>query len=146
MLTKVPASRADYPALTALWRRSVDATHHFLAATDRETIQAALPTYFAQVDLQKWLINDQLVGFSGTSSTELVMLFIDPAYFRHGYGHEILTSLIETDQLTTVSVNAQNPGALQFYQHLGFEVTSRTTTDADGRPYPLLNLTRPTTV
>ena len=37
-----------------------------------------------------------------------------------------------------VTVNEQNPQAVGFYQHMGFEVYKRTETDEQGGPYPLL--------
>ncbi|MFC6179838.1 GNAT family N-acetyltransferase [Lactiplantibacillus daowaiensis] len=140
MLTPYPATTADYAALTAIWQRSVLATHDFLQATDRLAIQRALPQYFAQVTLLKWQVGPTIVGLSGTDDTELVMLFLDPAYLRHGYGHQIIQWLIETVGVQTVTVNAQNTGALAFYQRQGFQIVSRAATDGDGRPYPVINL------
>ena len=37
---------AEYPALVAIWRGAVDATHDFLAAADRDEIEAALPSNY----------------------------------------------------------------------------------------------------
>ncbi len=50
-----------------------------------------LPDYFQQVQLSMWLNEEQkCVGFSGTNQQTLEMLFIDPVYFRKGYGGEII--------------------------------------------------------
>lgn len=140
MLNPQIATSTDYPHLVALWDRSVRATHHFLTATDHAAIEQALPGYFAQVKLLKWQVGDTLVGFSGTADNDLVMLFLDPTYFRCGYGHDIVQQLLTADHIQTVTVNAQNPGALAFYRHEGFEIVSRSATDSDGRPYPIINL------
>lgn len=142
MLTCLTATPADYPELTAIWWRSVTATHDFLQPADREDIQRALPQYFNQVTLLKWQLGDDIVGFSGTTGTELVMLFLDPAYFRRGYGHQILQTLIAQVGMNRVDVNAQNPGALAFYCHHGFQEFSRSAVDGEGRPYPILHLKR----
>lgn len=41
---------AEYPALVAIWRGAVDATHEFLAEADREEIEARLQSdYFPAV-------------------------------------------------------------------------------------------------
>lgn len=37
-----------------------------------------------------------------------------------------------------VTVNAQNPQAVGFYKHIGFETYKRTDFDEQGNPYPLL--------
>ena len=37
-----------------------------------------------------------------------------------------------------VAENEQNPQAVGFYQHLGFETYKRTDYDEEGNPYPLL--------
>lgn len=37
-----------------------------------------------------------------------------------------------------VTVNEQNPQAVGFYRHMGFEVYRRTDYDEKGGPYPLL--------
>lgn len=142
MLTPQRATPVDYPELIAIWARSVAATHQFLQPADREAIQRALPQYFAQVTLVKWQLGTTTVGFSGRAATDLVMLFLDPAYFRRGYGQTIVQTLIAEDNLQTVTVNAQNPGALAFYRRQGFHLVSRFETDTDGRPYPILNLKR----
>jgi len=42
----------------------------------------------------------------------------------------------------TVSVNEQNQDALRFYQACGFVVGTRSDTDGDGRPFPLLHMRR----
>ena len=39
-----------------------------------------------------------------------------------------------------VDVNEQNPQALGFYRHLGFEQVGRSPLDGQGRPFPLLHL------
>ena len=37
-----------------------------------------------------------------------------------------------------VTVNEQNPQAVGFYEHLGFQTYKRTECDEEGNPYPLL--------
>lgn len=39
-----------------------------------------------------------------------------------------------------LAVNEQNPVAKGFYEHMGFEVVSRSPLDDQGNPYPILNM------
>ena len=39
-------------------------------------------------------------------------------------------------------VNEQNPQAVGFYEHLGFQTYKRTECDEEGNPYPLLYMKR----
>lgn len=39
-----------------------------------------------------------------------------------------------------IDVNEQNPQAMRFYEKYGFIVTSRSETDAFGKPYPLVHM------
>lgn len=41
-----------------------------------------------------------------------------------------------------VTVNEQNPKAVGFYEHLGFQTYKRTECDEEGNPYPLLYMKR----
>lgn len=41
-----------------------------------------------------------------------------------------------------VAVNEQNPQAVGFYEHLGFQTYKRTECDEEGNPYPLLYMKR----
>ena len=40
------------------------------------------------------------------------------------------------------TVNEQNPQAVGFYEHLGFQTYKRTECDEEGNPYPLLYMKR----
>ena len=41
-----------------------------------------------------------------------------------------------------VTVNEQNPQAVGFYEHLGFQTYKRTECDEEGNPYPLIYMKR----
>ena len=41
-------------------------------------------------------------------------------------------------EVQEVTVNEQNPQAVGFYEHLGFETYKRSEYDEEGNPYPLL--------
>ena len=44
--------------------------------------------------------------------------------------------------VSELTVNKQNPQAIGFYQRMGFTTYKETSTDEEGRPYPLLYMKR----
>lgn len=132
---------AEYPALAAIWRGAVEATHDFLAEADRDEIEDRLQSdYFPAVILSVAERGRRLVGFSGVLDDKLEMLFVHPAQRGDGVGTALLTHAIREHGVTEVDVNEQNVAAAGFYAHRGFEVIGRSETDEAGRPYPLLHL------
>lgn len=135
------AGRSDDPALVAIWRSAVDATHDFLSESDREELEKHLAAdYFPAVRLTVAEFDGRAVGFSGVVDGDLAMLFIDASERGRGIGTALLDHAIEHDDVTTVDVNEQNLSAVTFYLHRGFDVTGRSETDEAGRPYPLLHM------
>lgn len=136
----VKCHEADYAILSAIWERSVMATHNFLKEEDFNKIRAALiHDYFPNVNLYAIADNGVFTGFIGLCSDTIEMLFIDSDRRGLGYG----TKLIEFAKLsgaTKVDVNEQNPSALDFYKAKGFRVIGRDETDDTGNPYPILHL------
>ncbi|MCE1174397.1 MAG: gluconokinase, GntK/IdnK-type [Propionibacteriales bacterium] len=127
----------------AIWRRSVEATHHFLSADDIDAIERELiPTYFPAVAITVAEGAHGVVGFSGVADGRLEMLFVDAAARAGGVGSTLLHAAIEAHPDLELDVNEQNPAALAFYRRHGFEVIGRSATDQDGRPFPLLHLAR----
>ena len=59
-----------------------------------------------------------------------------------GCGHLLIAERegqpVEFMGVEEVTVNEQNPHAVGFYRHMGFEVYRRTDCDEEGGPYPLL--------
>ncbi|MHC5217796.1 GNAT family N-acetyltransferase [Enterococcus sp. LJL128] len=140
MLKQKSAEKNDYPALIALWERSVIATHHFLSEADRNKLKKEIPSYFPFVKLLLWFNEEELVGFSGTNDNHLEMLFIDPNHFRQGYGGQILQYLTMKQSVDSVDVNKDNPQATAFYLKNGFSIISESPTDGQNRAYPILHL------
>lgn len=144
-----PARADEVDALVALWRRSVTATHGFLAPSDlgaleRLVREQALPA----VDVTVAERDGVAVGFVGTSAATAVvvvveMLFVEPDAHGLGIGTALLEHAAAGGVETRLDVNEQNPGALGFYRSRGFAVVGRSATDGQGRLYPLLHLQRP---
>ena len=132
------------PALTerllALWERSVRATHTFLSEAEILRIREYVPEALAQVPL---LITAETVScrpaaFMGLDGQSLEMLFVDPEAQGQGSGGRLVRWGMERCGLERVTVNEQNPQAIGFYRHMGFQTYRRTECDQQGRPYPLL--------
>jgi putative acetyltransferase len=138
-----PARGAEeFPSLVAIWRSAVLATHDFLAEEHRADIEARLATtYLPNVNLVVAEREGQAVGFAGTDSQKLEMLFVDAESRGSGIGSKLLEHVIAAHEVTAVDVNEQNDQAVGFYAHAGFVVTGRSPVDGDGLPYPLLHMT-----
>ena len=131
----------DFAPLVAIWRSAVDATHDFLAESDRDEIESKLSSdYFPAVSLTVAELNGRPVGFSGVLDGNLEMLFIDAKQRGTGIGTSLLSHAINDHGVRYVDVNEQNRQAVEFYTRRGFQVVRRSETDDAGRPYPLLHL------
>lgn len=141
MAVIVPTSTNRHPQLLKLWEQSVRASHHFL--NDEQILkirqQIIQHSYFDQVQLFHVEHQQQILGFMGIAGSKLEMLFISPSAFRQGIGSQLLQHAL-TLGVTEVDVNEQNPDATAFYLKHGFEIISRSETDAEGNPYPILHL------
>ena len=71
-------------------------------------------------------------------ATHLFLSFLSPAERGKGLGKQLLRYGIRNYGIQEVTVNEQNPQAVGFYQHMGFETYKRTDHDEEGNPYPLL--------
>ena len=125
--------------LINVWERSVRATHAFLSEGEIAEIKPFVPQALAGVETLVVAEKDgEPVGFMGVQDGRLEMLFLDPDARGQGLGRRLLTHGIERLGVTELTVNEQNPQAVGFYEHMGFEAYRRTDLDEEGRPYPLL--------
>ncbi|HEY1073065.1 acetyltransferase [Brevundimonas sp.] len=128
-----------------IWRAAVDATHDFLAPDDRDAIEAELPSFFPQAPLLLAVdSSDMPLGFMFLHEGHLEALFVAPDQHGKGIGKALVHKALTAHPGLTVDVNEQNPKALGFYEHLGFERIGRSAQDGQGRPYPLMHLRRRT--
>lgn len=135
------ASKVDFPVLIDIWERSVRATHDFLAEVEINNLKPLiLNEYFHHVLLHKYVQDGQIVGFIGTSSDNIEMLFIDPEFRGKGVGRVLTNFAITELKIENVDVNEQNLQALGFYKKRGFQVIGRSELDGQGKPYPILHL------
>lgn len=126
--------------LLNVWENSVRATHLFLSDAEVKKIKEYVPQALSGVE---YLIIaetefDEPVAFMGTENSRLEMLFISPLEQGKGVGKQLLQYGIQNYGIREVTVNEQNPQAVGFYEHMGFETYKRTDFDEEGNPYPLL--------
>ena len=129
---------------TAIWEDSVRATHLFLSEAEIQKIKAYVPHALTGVShlLVAERAQGQPVAFMGIEGPRLEMLFLSPAERGAGLGRQLLEYGIRHYHLQELTVNEQNPQAVGFYQHMGFETYRRTDCDEQGGPYPLLYMKR----
>ncbi len=133
---------ADYIELIEIWEASVRATHDFLKEEDILFLKPLiLEQYFDAVDLR--CVKDDvgnILGFIGVAEGNIEMLFILSSCRGQGIGTLLTDYAIKNQGATKVDVNDQNPQAVVFYEHIGFKVVGRSTTDGQGKPFPLLHM------
>ncbi len=138
---------AEADTLTALWERSVRATHGFLTESDIDELRPDVRNALGDATLELWVLADARdvpVGFMGLVGSDVAALFLEPAHRGQGGGRRLIehAQALRGGELT-VDVNEQNPAAHGFYEALGFVVVGRSPLDDEGRPFPLLHLHRP---
>lgn len=126
--------------LVTVWERSVRATHLFLSDEEIGNIKKYVPT--ALQEIPHLIVAEKQPGtpvaFMGIEGQNLEMLFISPKERAKGLGRQLIQYGKEHYSLQTLAVNEQNPLAIGFYEHMGFQVYRRTERDEQGNPYPLL--------
>lgn len=69
---------------------------------------------------------DRLIGFAAVRRDGYVLfLAVSPEYRGEGFGKRLVASVAEDYTTVTCHARTTNREALQFYRHLGFEVTRR---------------------
>ncbi|MCE1114189.1 MULTISPECIES: GNAT family N-acetyltransferase [Pseudomonas] len=135
---------ADYPELVRIWEASVRATHDFLPEAYIQLLREhVLARYLDAVMLVCCKDRDRrILGFAGVANGRVDMLFVAPEHFGRGVGQRLLRHAVAELNAERLDVNEQNPQALGFYLHEGFEIIGRSETDGLGQPYPLLHMQR----
>ena len=78
----------------------------------------------------------------GIEDHRLEMLFLSQKEREKGLGKQLLLYGIQNYGIEELTVNEQNPQAVGFYEHMGFETYKRTDMDEEGNPYLLLYMKR----
>lgn len=131
----------DYPQIMEVWESSVKATHQFLSEEDFEFYKSILPSFFPQVTMH-CLKDDgnKILGFLGTQSNTLEMLFVRDGYRGMGLGKRLLQYAVKVLNVSKVDVNQQNDYARVFYYQQGFRMKRFSRNDGFGKPYPIWHM------
>lgn len=126
--------------LLTVWEASVRATHQFLSDAEIKQIKEYVSQALSGVAQLVVAERDpgMPIAFMGIAHGRLEMLFLSPSERGKGLGRQLLQLGIRDYSVTELTVNEQNPQAVGFYKHLGFETYKRTEHDEEGNPYPLL--------
>ena len=128
--------------LLEIWEQSVRATHLFLSDAEVKNIKAYVPQALKSVEHLIAAETEKPIAFMGVQNGRLEMLFLAPEERGKGIGKQMLQYGIENYGIAELTVNEQNPQAVGFYAHMGFEAYKRTEFDEEGHPYPLLYMKR----
>lgn len=126
--------------LLEVWEASVRTSHRFLTEPEIQRIQGYVPQALAEVPC---LITagegpERPAAFMGIQGRRLEMLFLAPEVWGTGLGRRLLAYGIRRHGVRELTVYEQNPRAVGFYAHMGFETYRRTDRDEEGGLYPLL--------
>ena len=141
-MTIFEVTKNEYPEIVDVWEASVRATHSFLTEDDIQFFKPLiLNEYLSAVNLRCVKDDDgKILGFLGVAEGNIEMLFLAPESRGKGMGRLLVKYAIEQMGVQKVDVNEQNPDAVGFYKHVGFEVTSRSPLDGMGKPFPILHM------
>jgi len=131
-----------YTEMLAVWENSVRATHDFITEEDIEFFKPIIIEHaFPAVTLK--CVKDEsgsILGFVGIDDVKIEMLFVLNNTRGQGVGKLLLLYAINELNANRVDVNEQNPLAIDFYEHMGFKVVSRSALDEMGKPFPILHM------
>lgn len=133
----------DFDDAVEVWEASVRATHHFLKEDDIMFFKPLIRNEYFKVVNRKCIRDKEhkIVAFLGVSEKNIEMLFIHPDARGKGLGKTLLKYAVDVMGTDRVDVNEDNPQAVGFYEHMGFERTGRSELDSMGKPYPILHMT-----
>lgn len=132
----------DYSELLSVWENSVRATHDFISEADIEFFKPIIIEQAFPAVMLKCVKDAQgmILGFVGVHDGKVEMLFVHDDARGQGIGKILLQHAIDELNAVFVDVNEQNPQAVGFYQHMGFQVESRSPLDGMGKPFPILHM------
>lgn len=128
--------------LLEIWEQSARATHLFLSDAEVNAIRAYVPQALKSVEHLIVAETEKPIGFMGIQNRRLEMLFLAPEERGKGLRKQLLQHGIETYGIVELTINEQNPQAVGFYEHMGFETYKRTELDEESNPHPLLYMKR----
>ncbi|SDF97436.1 putative acetyltransferase [Fontibacillus panacisegetis] len=131
-----------FQELLVIWETSVRATHFFLTEEDIPKLRTQVKAALAVIDTLIVAKDDSYkpIAFMGIQDGKLEMLFISSENRGDGVGKTLISYGIKEYHVESLDVNEQNPQALGFYEHMGFEVYERSEFDEQGNHFPILHM------
>ena len=126
--------------LVKIWESAVRVTHTFLSEEEIMRIKAYVSEAVQAVRHLLVAVdeNNIPIAFVGIEGHRIEMLFVDADYHGQGIGGCLIRYVVDHYRINEVTVNEQNPQAVNFYKHMGFHTYKRTDFDEQGAAYPLL--------
>ncbi|PHM31266.1 acetyltransferase [Xenorhabdus innexi] len=135
------ASESDFATLLQIWEDSVRATHDFLPLGMIDELRPLVNGYLPNLNVYKAVDAHHVVaGFLSVEQNRVEMLFVSPQMRGKGVGKMLLEFAIRELNINELDVNEQNQQGVGFYQYMGFKAFSRSETDGQGNPFPLLHM------
>lgn len=132
----------DIDEILDTWESSVRATHNFLSEEDIISIKPQViegAKYVSKLLCVKDK-RDMIKAFMGIHDFKIEMLFVSNESRGKGIGKKLVEYAIEFLNVNYVDVNEQNPQAVGFYKHMGFEIFKKSEFDEQGNPFPILHM------
>ena len=109
--------------LLEVWESAVRQTHTFLSESEILRIKGYVPDAISNVArlLVSMDDSDMPVAFLGLEGSKIEMLFVDASHRGQGIGKQLVAFAIDNYAASEVTVNEQNPLAIGFYEHMGFQ-------------------------
>lgn len=132
----------DMEEILDTWELSVRATHDFLSEEDIISIrpQVMEGARYVSEFLCVRDTNGIIKAFMGVHDFKIEMLFVSNDSRGNGVGKRLVEYAIEALYVNYVDVNEQNPQAVGFYKHMGFEIFKKSEFDEQGNPFPILHM------
>ena len=132
----------DKEEILRTWESAVRATHNFLTEDDIISIKAHVIEGAKYVSNLLCVRNNKgiIEAFMGVNDFKIEMLFVSDESRGRGIGKKLVEYAIETLNINYVDVNEQNPQAVGFYKHMGFEIFKRSEFDEQGNQFPILHM------
>jgi putative acetyltransferase len=136
------AHEADLDVLTDVWERAARSSHDFMDPDDFEELRPFIRDAYLPSMLVRLAEADGVpIAFVGSLDGHVELLYVEPAHHGRGLGTRLLAE-VAPGGARSVEVYAGNTTGVGFYLSQGFRETRRRETDAAGRPYPMVVLTR----
>lgn len=135
-------SNKDIDEILDTWESSVRATHTFLSEDDIISIKSQVIEGVKQVS-KLLCVRDKkgiIKAFMGIHDFKIEMLFVSNESRGKGIGKRLIEHAIEDLKVNYVDVNEQNPQAVGFYEHIGFQIFKKSKFDEQGNPFPIFHM------